>query len=73
MKISLVQQSAGPDKDANVARALALFAEGATIPFLARYRKEATGGMDEVQLGALKEAIYRDLIDRIRTDFERGA
>ena len=25
------------------------------------------------QLGALKEAIYRDLIDRIRTDFERGA
>jgi hypothetical protein len=25
------------------------------------------------QLGALKEAIYRDLMDRIRTDFERGA
>ena len=25
------------------------------------------------QLGALKEAIYRDLMDRIRTEFERGA
>ena len=25
------------------------------------------------QLGALKEAIYRDLMERIRTDFERGA
>ena len=29
---------------------LALSEEGATIPFLARYRKEATGGLDEVQL-----------------------
>jgi hypothetical protein len=25
------------------------------------------------QLGALREAIYRDLMDRIRTEFERGA
>jgi protein Tex len=40
---------------ANVSRALALVAEGATVPFMARYRKEVTGGMDEVQLGALKE------------------
>jgi uncharacterized protein len=31
--------------------ALALFAGGATLPFVARYRKEATGGLDEVQLG----------------------
>jgi uncharacterized protein len=38
--------------------ALALFAEGATLPFIARYRKEATGGLDEVQL--------RDLRDRAR-------
>ncbi len=30
--------------------ALALFEEGNTLPFIARYRKEATGGMDEVQL-----------------------
>ena len=33
-----------------VGAALALFAEGATVPFVARYRKEATGSLDEVQL-----------------------
>ena len=35
--------------------ALKLLDEGATIPFISRYRKEATGGMDEVQLADLKE------------------
>lgn len=39
-----------------VAQALELFAEGATIPFIARYRKERTGEMDETQL--------RELLDR---------
>lgn len=43
-------------KPFQVENALALFAEGATIPFIARYRKERTGEMDEVQL--------RDLSDR---------
>ncbi len=38
-----------------VERALALFAEGATIPFVARYRKEVTGHLDEVQLGKISE------------------
>ncbi|MBX3469399.1 MAG: RNA-binding transcriptional accessory protein [Planctomycetes bacterium] len=38
-----------------VAAALALFADGATVPFVARYRKEATGGLDEVQLRSLQE------------------
>jgi len=33
-----------------VQNALDLFAEGATIPFIARYRKERTGGLDEIQL-----------------------
>jgi uncharacterized protein len=33
-----------------VDRTLALHDEGATVPFLARYRKEATGGLDEVQI-----------------------
>jgi uncharacterized protein len=32
-----------------------LFAGGATVPFIARYRKEATGSMDEVQILAVKE------------------
>ncbi len=32
-----------------------LLEEGATVPFIARYRKEATGGLDEVQIGTVKE------------------
>jgi uncharacterized protein len=32
-----------------------LFADGATVPFIARYRKEATGSMDEVQIMNVKE------------------
>ena len=32
-----------------------LLREGATIPFISRYRKEATGSLDELQVGAIKE------------------
>ncbi len=32
-----------------------LLGEGATVPFIARYRKEATGGLDEVQIRAVEE------------------
>src|SRR5262245_736730 len=35
--------------------ALALFDEGATVPFVARYRKEVTGGLDDLQLRTLQE------------------
>lgn len=38
-----------------VAQALSLFAEGNTVPFVARYRKEATGGLDEVALRSVAE------------------
>ncbi len=38
-----------------VERTLALYAEGATLPFIARYRKEVTGGLDEVQLRDVRE------------------
>jgi protein Tex len=37
-----------------VAATLELLAEGGTVPFLARYRKEATGGLDEVQIINIK-------------------
>ena len=37
-----------------VAAALQLFSEGATIPFVARYRKEATGELDEVELAEIQ-------------------
>ena len=36
-----------------------LLREGATIPFISRYRKEATGSLDEVQVGAVKEWLER--------------
>ncbi len=39
-----------------VANTLALFSEGATIPFIARYRKERTGSLDEIQIAAIKDA-----------------
>lgn len=34
---------------------LGLLDEGATIPFISRYRKEMTGSMDEVQVGQVRE------------------
>jgi uncharacterized protein len=49
--------------------ALALFDEGATVPFVARYRKEVTGGLDDLQLRTLEErATYlQELADRRAT------
>ena len=49
-----------------VASTLALFAEGNTLPFVARYRKEATGGLDETQLRAIQDRseYLRELADR---------
>ncbi len=38
-----------------VAATAQLFAEGATVPFIARYRKEATGELDEVQVTAIRD------------------
>ena len=38
-----------------VENTLSLLNGGATIPFIGRYRKEATGGLDEVQIGEIKE------------------
>ena len=41
--------------DRQVENTLSLLNGGATIPFISRYRKEATGGLDEVQIGKIKE------------------
>ena len=38
-----------------VENTLSLLNGGATIPFISRYRKEATGGLDEVKIGEIKE------------------
>ena len=66
-----------------VAAVLALLDEGATIPFIARYRKEKTGSLDEVQIAAIqtqytklqelakrKETIYARLDELGNTDAE---
>ena len=40
---------------ASVSAVVKLLAESSTVPFIARYRKEATGGLDEVQIRAIEE------------------
>lgn len=42
-----------------VANTLALLDEGCTIPFISRYRKERTGGLDEVQIAAISNQYER--------------
>src|ERR1044071_7400498 len=42
-------------KTMDVTAVLQLFAEGATIPFIARYRKDRTGAMDEVQIQNIQD------------------
>ena len=51
---------------ASVIATLRLLDEGGTVPFIARYRKEATGNLDEVAIGAVEEktAYFRELLDR---------
>src|SRR5205809_7777716 len=46
-----------------------LLDEGATVPFIARYRKEVTGNLDEVQIRDIQEKLeyFRELEDRRAT------
>ena len=48
---------------------MALLDEGSTVPFIARYRKEATGNLDEVQIRDTEEklAYFRELVARRET------
>ena len=49
-------------RDKQVEATLKLLDEGATIPFISRYRKEATGALDEVQVAAvLQETVQAQL------------
>lgn len=43
---------------AQVAATAALLAEGATVPFVARYRKEATGSLDEIQITLVRDRLH---------------
>ena len=53
-------------RPAQVNAAIALLDEGATVPFISRYRKEATDGLDDTQLRNLEERLtyLRDLEER---------
>ncbi len=68
MNESYVGKIAGELKVAatQVAATAALLAEGATVPFIARYRKEATGSLDEVAITAIRDRMAQlaELDDR---------
>src|SRR5579863_6946691 len=72
-----IAQSLGITLKALVAT-IELLDEGGTVPFIARYRKEATGNLDEVQIRGAEEKlpIFRELEDRretiLRTIEEQG-
>ena len=59
-------------KAPQVSAAVALLDEGSTVPFIARYRKEATGGLDDTQLRTLEERLgyLRELDARRKTVIE---
>ena len=52
-----------------VAAVVRLLNEGSTVPFIARYRKEAHGNLDEVQIGKIQErnTYFTELLDRKAT------
>ena len=57
MNEDYIQRIAGELKvlPAQVAATGKLFAEGATVPFIARYRKEVTGSLDEVAITSIRD------------------
>lgn len=56
-------------KTQQVSAAIALLDEGSTVPFISRYRKEATGGLDDLQLRDLELRLryLREMDDRVET------
>ena len=63
--VDAIAQAIGARSD-QVTATVELLDGGATVPFVARYRKEATGGLDDIQLRALEERLgyLRELEDR---------
>jgi len=56
-------------QETQVTAAVALLDEGATVPFISRYRKEVTGGLDDTQMRQLEERLYylREMEERRAT------
>ena len=59
-------------KDWQVENCVSLFEDGATIPFISRYRKERTGGLDEVAIAEIRHwaDVYTEMEKRKATVFE---
>lgn len=53
-QVQIIVQAVGATEK-NVTNTITLLEEGATVPFIARYRKEMTGSMDEVQIASVKD------------------
>lgn len=82
--ITTIAQELGLDAD-QIARTVQLLDEDNTVPFIARYRKEVTGGLDEEQLRAIqarlkylrhleerKETVLRSIADPGQADAGAG-
>ena len=54
-------------KDSQVENVLKLLEEGNTVPFIARYRKEATGALDEEQIRKINE-VYEYQVNLLKRD-----
>ena len=56
-------------KPHKLSAAIALLDEGSTVPFISRYRKEATGGLDDLQLRDLELRLryLREMDERVET------
>ena len=60
-QLQIISQLTGGISTRQITSAIHLFEEGGTVPFVARYRKEMTGQLDEVQLFAIKDAHEKQL------------
>lgn len=69
MTIAKLISSAFNIRESQIEKTISLLEDGATIPFISRYRKEMTGGLDEVQIAAIKEQNdkFNDLQKRKQT------
>ncbi|MBF0511795.1 MAG: RNA-binding transcriptional accessory protein [Candidatus Omnitrophica bacterium] len=59
-------------KEKQVTATAGLLAEGGTVPFISRYRKEMTGGLDEVEVSSIRDRLEQleELDDRRKTVLE---
>ena len=58
-------------RDISIINTLKLISEDCTVPFIARYRKEMTNNLDEVQISAILDhkKVYEDIEKRKKTIF----